>query len=748
MRRGVFHVARLTRSLHTARLEHLITPLRHPTDANAVRGHYLPLVAELDKNPTTDTVLTKDQLMTIVHMLATSGRPGDLTCIRSMCDHLPRYFGVPVTSELHTVVIRGLLSQGYLPLAQEWLRNIPNLPPNLPPTLEHYHTFLRSCPTHVASGHLREIVTQRMRLTGVRPTSETFSILFRCLIHNATVSKRHLHRDLVHDLIVDMKVLRITPDPAMLDPVFEYYVQDGFPGYAEELRATFDSHFSQALTADEQHQKVLRERLASVSSFQRALRMFTRLVTKGIATETTPELIRAILGSSPHLNDLRKVEEVLEVKADASAYAVLVNNSIRVKNLENGLAVYEAAKAAGIVPVAGLVAPLIRFLCSTSRKKAHVHSAHIDKALALYGDLDEAFPAPEPDSPEALAAQDPSMHSHGPDINIYTMLLRGVSLSMNVQAAREVGEVLLSDMKARNVSETQSIRTSKIVLELRSCKNLDAAYNVYSKARSELTETSYPIILHAFSRLSHSMGHPDLLVYYFQMVADMRQAGFRTFDRIYTDILQQFAEIAVIRKMRWKDQYPLRAPPPTLLSDLESAVRKVHNLASLDKSITPERLLWNQLMDTYQRLDLFAEAYRVWQTMFHAEKYGPISVNIILDACGYANEGQTARDIVHSLYQKGYVLSAHNWNSYIECLCRTQQFSRALEVLTNEMGTVAQPERPQISQLEIMVKLAESRIQTNTILQRVKKHLPDLWAQWEFLSQKGKSRRPEPGRPP
>ena len=34
-----------------------------------------------------------------------------------------------------------------------------------------------------------------------------------------------------------------------------------------------------------------------------------------------------------------------------------------------------------------------------------------------------------------------------------------------------------------------------------------------------------------------------------------------------------------------------------------------------DPSITPDTLLWNQLMNAYQRVGLFVEAYRVWEVL-------------------------------------------------------------------------------------------------------------------------------------
>lgn len=176
----------------SSRLENFLVPLRYPDQPNAVRRHYLPLVAELERikaepsSPPLPPLLTHEQLITIIDLLATSGRPPDLECIRSMFTHLPEYFNFPVTPELHTVVITALVRQRYLPLAEDWMRRIPELPPYAAPTLEHFHAFMKGCPHHVTVSFLRGVILNKMRRAGVRPSNETFSILVACILRNAT----------------------------------------------------------------------------------------------------------------------------------------------------------------------------------------------------------------------------------------------------------------------------------------------------------------------------------------------------------------------------------------------------------------------------------------------------------------------------------------------------------------------------------------------------------------------------------
>ncbi|KAJ7492448.1 hypothetical protein FB451DRAFT_1218332 [Mycena latifolia] len=673
----------------STRLEHFLHPLRYPDEPNAVRRHYLPLVAELERlkaepsSPPLPPLLTREQLITIFELLATSGRPPDLECIRSMFSHLPVYFDIPVTPDLHTVVIAALLRQGYIPLAQQWITQIPELPPHDPPTLEHFHTFMKGCPHHVSLTFLRDVVTQRMRRAGVRPTNETFSILVLCIVRNAIEAKVNLLKPEVFGAIIaDMKMQRLAGDPSILSVISEYYMDDGFKTYAEDMQKIYDAYFPDIPTPEEQQKHAWKKQLAEASQasgIDHSLDVFRGLVTEGCTA--TPDIIRAILSSSRSIEDLRQVEKALGIHAGVSEYAVLVNNNVRIKQAEDALAVYEEAKKSGVIPVAGLVAPIIRALCAKQNKSPAVHNANLDHALALYSDLDEAFPVAAADSPEA-AANNHSEHSNGPDSDYFQLPSRGITA-------------------------TTAVKISKIILEMRTSETLDEAFNKYRRRRADLTEYGYSSVLHAFSRMSLSMGHPDSLEHYFQIVADMRLAGFRVSDRVYTDILQQFAEIANIRRNEWRKSKefkrdPLHPMPPNIFGDLEAAVRQVHNLVSLDPNVAPERIVWNQLIDTYQRLGCFPDAYRVWEKLYLSGKYG-----------AYCPDN--------------YVFNLHNWNSYVECLCRLSKISDALKVICTDMGTLAQPVKPDLSTLTILLRFAESRIQTNIILQRARRYLPDLW---------------------
>ncbi|KAJ6621179.1 hypothetical protein B0H10DRAFT_1875277, partial [Mycena sp. CBHHK59/15] len=623
-----------------------------------------------------------------------------------MFSHMPTYFGTAITPDLHTVVIAALLRQGYVPLALEWIRQIPMITPQTGPTLDHFHTFLKGCPHHLSIHFLRDVVIQKMHRAGCRPDNETFSILARCIVNNAVRSKTILRPETFSTLIADMKTHRLSSDHSLLSFISDYYIEIGFQVYANDIRKIYAAQFPDVLTAEEQQMNAWKKQLTTASQtsgVESAVNVFRGLASEGCPA--SPEIFRAILGPSKTIQDLRMVEEALGMQADASEYAVLVNNNIWVKRVADALAVYEEAKKSGVVPVAGLVAPLIRSLSSHQDKTPSVHNANLDAALALYADVDAAFPVPLPDSPEASAVNNYGEHSKGPDIDIYTSLLRGLSLSSNIKTAYPIAEALFFDLQSRGIRLTTALKISHIILEMRNCDNLDNTFKTYRKRRSDLNEHGYLVVLHAFSRMSLSMGHPDSLQYYFQIVEDMRLAGFRMSDR----------------------RDPTPPLPSDMFLDLEAATRQVHDLMSLDKAVLPESVVWNQLMDTYQRMGAFADAYRVWETLYLSGAYGPVAVSIILDACGHAGEYDIAKAITDKLFADHYVFNLHNWNSWVECLCRLDRMSDALKAVCSDMGSVGQKVKPNGKTIEILLEAAETQMQRNIILQRIKRFLPELW---------------------
>ncbi|CAK5280283.1 unnamed protein product [Mycena citricolor] len=692
-----------------------------PDEPNLVRKHYLPLVEELERikadptAPPPPSPLTRHQIITLLDMLATSGRPADIGTLKAMFAHLPLYFGIPITPDLHTAVISAFLKQGYVRIAVSWIASMPDLPPHVHPGLEHFHTLLKGCPIHVQIAYLRDIVMHKMPAAGVQPEEETFAILTRRMIQNARENKKNVPVAHCTGLFSDMQAMKLACPSSILDLMTDFYMSQGLTQFAEAVRADYVARFPQEPSADEKQLREWQTTLFSVaqsSGIEVAANLIDILCKQGLPRSGLALL--AILGpSSTSVEDLRTAEKASGISASASEYAFLINNCLRTKRLGDAQAIYEQARAAGIAPAASMVGPIIRALTSGGRNSAH--DTNVDAALTLYTELDEAFSS-DSAGPE---------NSPGPTLDIYTCLMHGLANCSNVKTAYPIAQALLSDMESRKMTSNQSIMTSRVILEMCSADSLELALKAYRKHYTELTDMGYWAVLTAFVRFSFTLGYQNAMEYFYIIISDMEKAGFRMNDRLYTNVLRQLSEVASARRKEWRQKNIGKEVPPKLYADILDATRQLHNSVVLDSMIRPGMPVWNEIMGTYQRLGAFADAYRMWQHMFLTRSFGSITVSTILESCDSAERAQS---IVADLLQSRYELTLHNWNAYVECLAKNQNISEALYVICEMMGSGHQPVKADASTVSVVLKSATTEQQRQSVLQTIERQRQPLYA--------------------
>jgi pentatricopeptide repeat protein len=114
--------------------------------------------------------------------------------------------------------------------------------------------------------------------------------------------------------------------------------------------------------------------------------------------------------------------------------------------------------------------------------------------------------------------------------------------------------------------------------------------------------------------------------------------------------------------------------------------------------------------------------------MYLSGRFDHLSVSIILEACGDAGAWQVARNICAKLFNDRFSFNLHNWNSWLECLCRFGRLNDALKVACLEMGksknNVVTPDE---ESARILIKYSKQANQHKEVLARVQRHLPELW---------------------
>ncbi|KAG1375277.1 hypothetical protein G6F61_008604 [Rhizopus arrhizus] len=117
----------------------------------------------------------------------------------------------------------------------------------------------------------------------------------------------------------------------------------------------------------------------------------------------------------------------------------------------------------------------------------------------------------------------------------------------------------------------------------------------------------------------------------------------------------------------------------------------VHGLIKVDLFLDPDTALYNALMDAYNRTGDGQTVLDLWQQLMASSEVAvdPASVSIVLDSCGHNGYPERARSIWRELKQAGFELNANNYNSYVECLCRSagrEGWDQALALVKQEMS--------------------------------------------------------------
>ncbi|KAH7930429.1 hypothetical protein BV22DRAFT_1054975 [Leucogyrophana mollusca] len=682
-----------------------------------IHKRYGPLSRALKGTAPKEAVLDQSQVSSILVALASSGRPFDLELIETILADMRPLFGVVIAPIIHTRIIRGLIKRGNSQTVLHWLMSMPRKPGNIIPTIRHWHMYLHHLSDTRQLASLRRAVSQ-MPKSGRKPSTETFILVFEALFKSAA----HLRefREIL-DLMTDMC---LPYEPSIDAVIYDGFVKQNLHQHASQFRHEYRTRSDfytkgKGLPPPVDWNSALEKEAEGRGGVQSAVALCKTFAEEGYTV--IPHTLTVILRRSDNVDELRYAESRLNLKATALQWALLINNAVRKGDIPKAMAIYRDFQTTGIPPDAPLVHPLIRALCGSTFKEQN--DAAIDDALELYRDLALAQPvtpaADGVDVPSAFSV--PPRHSTGPDTSLYDTILRALGTSADPSKYLPIARSLLEDMKARNILLEGSMAIASVVIILMRCaSSYDDALQSYKKmCRGEGSfqpdDKGYQAILHTLCQLSFP-GETALpsVWHYFEIVKDMRAIGHEITSPVYTILLRRLAQLAADLPDEWR-------------ATLAGSVRRVHDFLTLDPYITPDTALWNQLMDTYQRVGLFAEAYRIWEMMFISGTFNHASVSVILDACGYARAWPTAMQVCLKLKRIGFRFNQRTWNTWVECMCRMGKLNDAVKAVCLEMGQDQTDVAPDLDTIKILMGFAGHTNQQDEVISRIKRYLPELW---------------------
>lgn len=677
----------------------------------AIHSHINQVLNSLPESPTDKVALSADEVMRVLGTLAASARQQDLALIENILGQLTPLCGLRVDTNVHNHVLQGLMKNGNIQTLLNWLSQMHEKPGNVRPFLEHWHAFLNYCADNGQPKIIRHAMS-KMAHSGRKPNNNTFRIFFRALFNSgAPVSEFYSAFDRIENY-------SFRYDESLADMLFEGFMKFNEPQQAVEVKEEFQRRFSKRVVKSNAIQAEWEESLENEvekCGIESAVRLCEDFRNEGY--KITAHTLTIMLRSSRQVADLEYAEETLQMKAGPLQWSILVGNAVQAGDLPGADSIYRQFRLRELTPDAPLIQPLVAALCD-SAFRSH-DDGPIDQALELYRDLSRAKPPSS--SNAATTRQFGRQRSLGPDAYMYGTLLRAMANSVDVQKYSQLAVDLLADMEAREIKPDGHVTVaSLIVMAMRSSSSFDDALQAYRKVMGNENPKNvgvkgYRWILYVLSRLSfdHEPALPPIW-HYFEIVKDMRRSGVEITPYVYASLLRRLAKLA-------------EGASSEDTRRLAASVRRVHDHLTLDPSITPDTLLWNQLMDAYQRVGLFVEAYRVWEVLLISETYDHASVSIILDACGYANAWPLAEQVIKKLSERSFLLNQGNWNAYVECMCRNGMLNDAVKMVCLEMGKNQKDVKPNLATAQVLLTFATRTNQQDEVAMRLQRYLPELW---------------------
>ncbi|KAK7695282.1 hypothetical protein QCA50_002472 [Cerrena zonata] len=426
--------------------------------------------------------------------------------------------------------------------------------------------------------------------------------------------------------------------------------------------------------------------------------------------EPTSSTLTVMSRSISNLKDLQFWQKTLRVDIETEVFAHLIRNA---RTPFHALAAYRNALQY-TPPTLTLLHPLIKYLQNTNHGKPSKET--IDTALRMHA----TYVTSRNESGAGLDLEQPRKTS---ELVTYNILLRMLSSSSLADTYTSQTLDLVQEIRNRGLQMSGPVTASLIITLMKSSTKLQDAFQFYRIAYKDregrlLLESSenFAHVIKAFTDLPFANGLASV-AYHFDFIQDIRDAKLPLTAEIYTILLKYYARSAI----------GLPENDSSTRQKLATVIRRLHDMITVDASLVPDIAMWNQLMDSYQRVGYFQDAIQLWKTMFIARKFDHASVSVVTDACAFAGAHQVAVDIYKQLHEAQFRLNRRNWINWLECLCRLGKFDEALKFVCLQMGKDEHSVAPDADVVKLMLKFAIQENRVGEARTKLKTYLPDVW---------------------
>jgi pentatricopeptide repeat protein len=637
-----------------------------------------------DLNSLSNNSASLQRIRLVLASLTESGQEEDMRHIETVLRDIYPILGLSSNRPDYMFVFQRLLDRGYYQQALAVLLAMKKPPGNLTPEPKQLNKLLGEWGKTASLSILQRSVGEFYDANPNLP-NETFLILLDACFTAASREDTPLDFNEVSALVRWCIGKGMTSDPVISSSLYQAFAEAGDFDSANRIISVYES--------------------ASRPDFDDS----SKPPSKASSSPSSSASARALdmLANSTSYADILTVSESLHFSCQSQHYELVISNCIKSGKVEDAFDIYAKSMQSDVTPTAMMISPLIKSLYDGHYLDSSDEA--IDRALEIYQHLADAHPPGKGD---------------GPKPKLYYALIRMAISSPNTTKYLSTVEMLLSDMELRGYTDNSSfIAATQIIVEMRKAGSFSKVMPFYRELRGQLDQQGFIQILQEYCRLSFSGDlEVPLITEYFSIINHMRMHNVPLTPKVYTIILHQVGLLAT--KLRHSVLDP-NLPRGGIYQRLVDTTRRTHQFLTLDASISPDAILWNQLMNTYQRLGLYRDMEQLWQMMYLSGRFDQITVNIMIDACGYSGNLRFVRSITAKLLKAGHGLDKRNWDTLVEALCRNHHFGEALEVMCVEMKNYNL--EPQGETIRIFRKFGRKYGVWDLYKPSIANALPELW---------------------
>lgn len=646
--------------------------------------------------------------------LAASGRTSDLALLHAILERFPVQCNLEITTSTHAAIFDSFVASGNSSAAFRWLETMNTKPGQISPQLPQWHAWIEAFGSSRQDTQFPSLF-RTIVASGCQPTPETYSVALSAMFHAMNPPGETALRKLLREA----HKAGVPHDEGIVSSITRGYTVHRMVSVAEQIKIFYEKLYNRQTDPHADAAGLLKR--AYAKGKHPATTEAQRLRLQGYTP--TPQTLHLLLADSISVDDIRFWESALQLQADVHAWFLVIQNCIqKTRSPDRVFQVYKEYVSSGMTPASKVVDPILRLLCMKTFRPPT--ESDVDRALLIYMDM---FRATKYGEPNAI---------------IYNTLISALVSTQNTRKYFPKALSLLQDMQSRGVEMDSMTATSITILLLRSSATPTEAFRAYKQVfrrpdgKPALDAEGYVAVLNVFCRLTFGRGSIHTAVpaweQYFEIVRDMREAGYPVNAKVYSIILQQLGFAATkiratqSRTPQEEDQDQYEVEGGVDIPSLQRAIRRIHQILVTDAAVQPDTVSWNTLMDAYQRAGCLRDAYRVWESLWLSRSFDNASISIMADACGHAGAHSEAVQIFPRIMKSGFKMNVRNWNAWLECLCRLDRVKEAVEVLCNEMGQNGNVE-PNEDSIRVVLNFTQGKLGEGETKKRIERHYPTLW---------------------